>query len=133
MISVKLPVFSAIDQTSFKLAGVIGQFMHRVTEQWLLVAPLANPAMLEMFADRDNPPYRNMMPWAGEFAGKYLTSAVLVWRVTHEPRLKTWLEAFVNQLVNAQAPDGYLGPWPADSRLTNLSPHHGIPGATTTS
>ena len=51
-------------------------------EQWLLVAPQANPGMLEMFRDRDRTPRRDLVPWAGEFAGKYLTSAVLAYRLT---------------------------------------------------
>ena len=49
------------------------QYLRGVTQQWLLVAPDANPAMLEMFRDRDRQPRRAMQPWAGEFAGKYLT------------------------------------------------------------
>lgn len=45
------------------------------------MAPKANPAMLEMFRDRDESPLRQMVPWAGKFAGKYLTGAVQVLRV----------------------------------------------------
>jgi len=110
---------------------VVGHLLKAVTDQWLLVAPLANPAMLEMFADRDSRPYRNLMPWAGEFAGKYLTSAVQVWRVTREARLKSWLEEIVSRLIQLQDRDGYLGPWPADCHLTNYSPYHGQGGMRT--
>ena len=46
--------------------------------QWLLPAPHANPGMLEMFRDRDRKPCADMVPWAGEFAGKYLTRAVQI-------------------------------------------------------
>ena len=44
---------------------------------WLLTAPDSNPAMLAMFTDRERTPARDLLPWSGEFAGKYLTSAVL--------------------------------------------------------
>lgn len=44
---------------------------------WLLTAPVANPAMLQMFRYRDRQPRRALVPWAGEFSGKYLLSAVL--------------------------------------------------------
>jgi len=117
--------------TQYELGGPVGHFLKAVTEQWLLVAPLANPAMLEMFADRDSRPYRNLMPWAGEFAGKYLTFAVQVWRLTREARLKSWLDEFVSRLIQLQDRDGYLGPWPADCHLTNFSPHHGSNGMQT--
>jgi DUF1680 family protein len=93
------------------VSGVIGQ--------WLLVAPLANPAMLEMFRDRDHAPLRDQVPWAGEFAGKYLTSAVQVMRLTGDRRLRAWLGEFVARLLSFQAADGYLGPWPEECQLTN--------------
>ena len=80
--------------------------------------------MLEVFADRDTLPYRDMMPWAGEYAGKYLTAAVQVWNLNHDEALGTWIERFVEVLIGLQAKDGYLGPWPIDCRLTNVSPHH---------
>lgn len=115
----------------FNLTGPIYAYLHAITEQWLLVAPMANPAMLEMFADRDTRPYRNLLPWSGEFAGKYLTAAVQVWRVTRDPRLGSLLRSFVARLISLQDADGYLGPWPRDCRLTNHSPHHGANGLLT--
>ncbi|RPJ52403.1 MAG: hypothetical protein EHM21_00240 [Chloroflexi bacterium] len=114
-----------------QIGGPVGRYLDAVTEQWLLVAPLANPAMLEMFAGRDSGPYRNLLPWSGEFAGKYLTAAVQVYRVTRDPRLLEFLKGFVARLVRLQDSDGYLGPWPPDSRLTNFSPHHGPNGLLT--
>jgi DUF1680 family protein len=103
----------------FTLAGSLAVYLRGVSEQWLRVAPDANPAMLEMFRDRDTLPYREMVPWAGEFAGKYLTSAVQVLRVTGDPALRAYLAAFVEELLPLQAEDGYLGPWPAFARLRN--------------
>jgi len=40
--------------------GIAGRSLAAVTEQWLLVAPKANPAMLKMFRDRDSPPLRDL-------------------------------------------------------------------------
>ncbi|MDF1515844.1 MAG: glycoside hydrolase family 127 protein, partial [Anaerolineae bacterium] len=94
-------------------------YIEGVISQWLLIAPKANPAMLEMFRDRDASPLRQMVPWAGEFAGKYLTGAVQVLRVTGDPALRTWLAEFVDMLISGQAKDGYLGPWSEKHRLTN--------------
>lgn len=104
-----------------RIDGLVGNYLTSITEQWLLVAPRANPGMLEMFRDRDASPLREMEPWAGEFAGKYLTGAAQVLRVTNEPRLKAWLKDFVHILIGLQDPDGYLGPWPRACRLTNTN------------
>ena len=106
-----------------EFGGAVGRTLSAVVDQWLLVAPKANPAMLEMFADRDARPYRDLMPWAGEFAGKYLTSAVQVLRATGDERLCEWLAAFVARLVALQDADGYLGPWPRDCRLSGRAPN----------
>ena len=78
--------------------------------------------MLEMFRDRDAPPLREMVPWAGEFAGKYLTAAVQVLRLTGDERLADWLYEFTTRLLSFQDDDGYLGPWPREHQLTNTKP-----------
>src|SRR5438552_5594991 len=67
--------------TTFRFDGRLGEYLRAITDNWLLRAPDDNPAMLGMFADRDRPPYRDLLPWSGEFAGKYLTSATQVLRI----------------------------------------------------
>ena len=125
------PLVNPISSAEIELGGPVAKLLTALTDQWLLVAPMANPAMLEMFADRDHQPYRNLLPWSGEFAGKYLTSAIKVLRLTRDERLESLLGDFVNRLAQLQDVDGYLGPWPNDSRLTNFSPHHGTRGIQT--
>ena len=105
-------------QVGYDVGGMIGRRLAANLEQWLLVAPQANPAMLEMFRDRDRHPRRDLVPWAGEFAGKYLTSAVLCHRVLPDDRLHRALASFVEKLIRTQDPDGYLGPFPMGDRLT---------------
>ena len=106
-------------KATMRIDGFMGDYLRGVTEQWLLVAPNANPGMLEMFRDRDCTPLRNITLSAGELAGKYLTSAVQVLRVTGDLRLRAHLKEFVPRLISCQAEDGYLGPWPKECRLTN--------------
>ncbi len=115
------PVCTRIPKTDIRLEGFVGDYLKGVTEQWLLIAPRANPGMLEMFRDRDASPLRQMVPWAGEFAGKYLTGAVQVLRVTHHSALKSWLKEFVGIFIGLQDDDGYLGPWSKQHRLTNTN------------
>lgn len=106
----------------FELGGVMQEYLAALTEHWLLPMPENNPAVLQMFADRDAEPHRTLLPWSGEFAGKYLTGAVQVLRVTGDARLKTQLASFVARLVVLQAEDGYLGPYDREHRL-NCAPH----------
>ena len=57
------------------------------------------------------------MPWAGEFAGKYLISAVQALRICPAAALRDHLSKFVDQLVECQDEDGYLGPFPKQRRI----------------
>ena len=114
---------SRIVQTQYRFGDVLQDYLDGVSRQWLLVAPRANPAMLEMFLDRDRLPRRNMVPWAGEFAGKYLTSAVQILRLTGDAELRDHVRRFVKHLVALQAEDGYLGPWPTRFRLRGKAPN----------
>ncbi|MEW6752156.1 MAG: beta-L-arabinofuranosidase domain-containing protein [Candidatus Latescibacterota bacterium] len=119
------PQCSRVPQTRYEVRGPVSGYLRGVTEQWLKVAPQANPAMLEMLRDRERQPLRNLLPWSGEFAGKYLTSAVQVLRLTGDEGLREQLRAFVQELVSLQAEDGYLGPWPVGSRLSGTAPNVG--------
>jgi len=97
---------------ALELRGFVGERMRANVEHWLLQAPQANPAMLQMFRDRDRVPHRDLVPWAGEFAGKYLISAAQALRLTRDPRLRQQVRAFVGDLIATQDADGYLGPFP---------------------
>lgn len=112
-------------------SGPLRRYLDAVTNNWLLPGPKANPAILAMFADRDRQPYRNLLPWSGEFAGKYLTGATQVYQATGNPELKRSLEAFVRELLPLQDVDGYFGPFSKESRLTGSAPNvDGKPGGT---
>ena len=84
----------------FVFDGVIGERIKANQENWLLQAPTANPAMLQMFRDRDRQPRRTLLPWSGEFPGKYLLSAVQGYRLTRDPRLLAFLTTFVRDPVS---------------------------------
>jgi len=117
------PVLQRAALSDAQFEGPLRQYLNAITEQWLLTMPKRNPALLLMFAERDKQPLRNLLPWSGEFAGKYLTGAVQVLRLTHDPRLKEHLATFVSELTQLQDADGYLGPFPKGSRLTGKAPN----------
>lgn len=109
--------FEAIPTARFAFAGPVGERIAANTENWLLRAPQANPGMIEMFRLRDRQPAPQLVPWAGEFVGKYLISAVQVLRLGDDPRLRRQVAAVVAEWIATQAEDGYLGPFPKRERL----------------
>lgn len=103
--------------STYALNGPIDNQLKGVIENWLLVAPNHNPAMLDMFDDRDRKPPRDLLPWSGEFAGKYLTASTQIIRLTRNTALQTRIQKFVDQLLTLQGDDGYLGPFPKNRRF----------------
>jgi uncharacterized protein len=103
---------------AFRPGGETGRRLDANLQNWTLRAPDANPAMLGMFRLRDREwPYPDLMPWAGEFAGKYLIGAVQALSYTDDPALGAYLKEFVATLCSLQAEDGYLGPFRKEERL----------------
>lgn len=100
-----------------EIGDVLAPRFEANVNEWLLQAPRANPGMLEMFAVRDRQPRPPLVPWAGEFVGKYLLSAIGMLRLTDDPRLEQTTREIVRRLIESQAEDGYLGPFPKNERL----------------
>jgi uncharacterized protein len=109
--------FHSCDGARFHFDGVLGERVAANRDNWLLRAPQANPGMLEMFRVRDRAPTPNIMPWAGEFVGKYLISAIQALRMSDQPALSQQVSNVVAELIATQAEDGYLGPFPKATRL----------------
>ncbi len=109
--------FGSLPGARFKFGGLVGDRVEANVNQWLLTAPAANPGMLEMFRVRDRQPAPQLVPWAGEFVGKYLISAIQALRMTEDPRLQGQVSNVVAAFIATQAEDGYLGPFPRESRL----------------
>jgi DUF1680 family protein len=101
----------------FSFTGPVGERVEANLDNWLLRAPQSNPGMLEMFRMRDRQPAPQLVPWAGEFVGKYLISAIQALRMTENPRLFVQVSNVVTAFIATQAEDGYLGPFPKETRL----------------
>ncbi|MBX7258465.1 MAG: glycoside hydrolase family 127 protein [Candidatus Hydrogenedentes bacterium] len=114
-----LPVQDILAGAQYDLHGYLRTRIDNIIRRYFLETPESSPAILQVFRDRDKTPVRDpLMPWAGEFAGKYLTGAELTWRVTRDTALKETIDTFVRDLIACQGPDGYLGPFPKSTRLT---------------
>src|SRR5262245_19105502 len=92
-------LFETVPSAQFRFAGSVGERVEANVQNWLLCAPQANPGMLEMFRLRDRKPVPQLVPWAGEFVGKYLISAVQALRMTDEPRLHQQVSNVVAEFI----------------------------------
>ncbi len=110
-------VLDRVPKLKLRLAGLVGERGEKNVLNWLTQAPRNNPGLLDMFVRRDAGGTPDLVPWAGEFVGKYLISGVQAMRMSDDPKLKDTLQQIVDRLVELQAEDGYLGPWPKNERL----------------
>ncbi len=118
------PVLDRPPGSQFTPDGWIGQRVRASEDNWLIPAPSSNPGMVEMFAHKGdlrfvNGPFASLptndwrnplpVPWAGEFAGKYLISAIQSLQMTRRAELAPVVAGVVQGLVAAQVGDGSLG------------------------
>lgn len=105
-----------------KLYGPMGERFDANMQNWLLTAPYQNPGMVQMYFQR-NQPHQDLVPWYGEFSGKYLTSTALSYLMQPNDALKEACDYVVNQLALAQDENGYLGVWPDSQKLAGKTPN----------
>jgi len=73
---------------------------------WML-EPFQNRGMEWVIEPRRN--QKGELPWAGEYAGKWLDAAALTASSSNDEQLKRYCSSFATSLVETQEPDGYLG------------------------
>ncbi len=102
---------------SILFEGLMQERINNSIDNWLLPAYRSNPAMIEMFRQRDAAPRLKIVSWYGEFPGKHLTAASLLYRLTKREDIKAEMDGLVEALESVQSEEGYLGPFPESERL----------------
>lgn len=110
-------IFNTPNFLKMDFSGIVGERLKANLEYWELPTPIANPALTAMFSDRNRLPSRNLLPWSGEFVGKYLSASILSYRILRDPRQKVIIQKVALELINSQDVDGYLGPFDQQNRL----------------
>ncbi len=98
-----------------------GALIDNIIDNWLVGIRESNPAILDMLKYPDKLPNRRLLPWSGEFAGKYVTCSVLLYRLTKNQKLYTYLKSFIAELISLQKENGYMGCWPTNCQLSGRS------------
>lgn len=101
-----------------EFGGAVGKLADNITNNWLIGLRESNPAILDMFHDRDKKPYRDMLPWSGEFAGKYITGAYYIYQMNRNENLRAYILNFINELLTCIDSDGYAGCYRKECRMT---------------
>jgi hypothetical protein len=105
---------------AYSVRGWMGRRIEAAMRNWMLQMPKANPALLQMFRDRDgsgSPASEHLLKWSGEFAGKYLIAGAQFMVLTRDAELTSALQAFVADLIACQDRDGYLGAFERRARM----------------
>ncbi len=109
---------TTVPMKEIRMLGQTGMLADKIINHWLIGLKQANPAILDMFIERNRQPYRDLLPWSGEFAGKHITGAYYIYRLTLNPELRREITDFINELIACQDEDGYLGCYNDANRLT---------------
>jgi len=117
VIETRAVAFQTPTAVRYSFERPVGDRIAASLDNWLLRAPVANPGMIEMFRLRDRKPIPDLVPWAGEFIGKYLVSAVQARRMVDDPAFDEFLRDLIAEFISTQAEDGYLGPFRKEERL----------------
>lgn len=118
LLSSKKELLPPVYPDSLRMNGRTGRLAENITHGWLIGLKESNPAIIDMFRDRDTQPYRKHLSWAGEYAGKHLTGAYYIYLLTRSEVLRADIEAFIDDLLTCQDSDGYLGCFSRECRLT---------------
>ena len=104
-------VFTALPAGSVHLKGLAGQTLERVIENRLKTVDYAK--MVEPFHKRNEEDFR----WRCEFWGKVTRSAIFAWRGTGDAKLRSIIDATVEDMLSTQTPDGRITTYPPDKQL----------------
>lgn len=91
------------------LKGETGQLAEALVNEWMLNIRKSDAPILDMYRDREIGIDWKIYPWSGEFAGKYLTSAYYIYKLTRSQKLYDYCIGFIDEMITYQDNDGYLG------------------------
>ena len=99
--------------------GFVGEKINKLIDNFILPCWDANPFLTEQFAFRDDDITRKLMPWQGEFPGKFLTSLAYMYLLTYRKDLKELGDSLCHRLAELND-DGYMGPFSKEKRFVGL-------------
>ena len=105
-------VHAPLPPGAVKLGGFLGRRLDDCIRSGIGAQDVA--ALVAPFRVRDE-----TWSWRTEFWGKWFTSAAWAWRYNQDPALRRKLDEAVAGLLATQTPDGYIGTYREEARLSN--------------
>jgi hypothetical protein len=105
-------VHTPLPPGAVKLGGFLGQRLDDCIRSGLGAQDVAS--LVAPFRARDE-----TWSWRTEFWGKWFTSAAWAWRYNQDSALRKKLDEAVAALLATQTPDGYIGTYREEARLSN--------------
>lgn len=93
-----------------RLGGYLGSRINECLEHGVMAQPIRE--LVQPFAARED-----VTEWRGEFWGKWITSAEYAYAWNSDPKLKSKVESAVDQLLQTQTAEGYLGAYNETNRF----------------
>ncbi len=100
--------------------GILGQAIAASEKGRLVALPSWKDGELIQIFSKESRDKSQKNDWYGEHGGKWLYSAALAVKRTHDEQLKSLLFRTADYLVSTQDDDGYLGTYSPERRITNI-------------
>ncbi len=103
---------NTIPQNDLKMDGYVGNRIDLIINKRILAQDY--DYLVEPFRHKNETHL-----WQSEFWGKWMLGAVAAWEYTHDAGLMDHMNKAVENLIATQSPDGYIGNYAPENRLTN--------------
>lgn len=99
---------STVYPDTLNITGQTGRLADNLIDAWMADMAEKYPEIMEIYRDREIGVDWKLFPWSGEFAGKYLTSAFYIYKLTRSQELYESCVEFIDELISYQGENGYL-------------------------
>jgi len=111
------PEFSEYKNGKYSFKGLVGKRIKIVEKEWLLKFIKYNPAMFQIFKDKERKERYPLDAWSGEFPGKFLTGLTYFFNISNNPEIMEISNTIKNIISSTMDKDGYIGPFSRKKRL----------------
>jgi len=111
------PEFREYKNGKYSFKGFVGKRIKVVEKEWLLKFIKYNPAIFQIFKDKERKKRYPLDAWSGEYPGKFLTGLTYFFNISNNPKIMEISNTIKNVILSTMGKDGYIGPFSRKKRL----------------